>query len=202
MIILIYPINSFSQISDYGFKFGIQSAGVYNNLYVDGRVYGFSLYGFTDFFISQSIFISADLGVTQRGFKSSMDERNENGEFVQEVIATSRLTYISLTPFINFSTSLGSSLIYLGSGPRFDYLVNKEPGKFSFTTITVTDELVNYLDKLVFGVSIMAGIKNVTFYGINFRFEGKYEIDITDSMSKYPAKYRNNIFMLAVGVSL
>lgn len=200
--IVLYPIKSFSQIDNYGLKIGIQSAGVHSYLSSLDRFYGLSLYCFTDIIISGSISSTIDLGVTQRGFKNPIDEINETGEFVQKVIATSKLTYISLTSFINVSIPLASSSVYFGSGPRFDFLIDKVPGKFAFTTVTITDELVNYLDKYVFGISIIGGIKNITFYGIIFRFEGKYEVDITDSMSKYPAKFRNNVFMFALGVSL
>ena len=200
--ILFFQNKYFSQIGNYGIKVAIQSAGVYSNIYGMDRFYGLSLYGFTDFIISKNIFSTIDFGVTQRGFKNSMDERNETGEFVQKVIATSKLTYISFASFINVNLPLASSSIYFGTGPRFDFLTSKVQGEYSFTNVTVTDELVNYLDKYIFGVSFIAGVKNINFYGIDLRFEGKYEVDITDSMSKYPAEYRNNVFMVAVGISL
>jgi hypothetical protein len=100
------------------------------------------------------------------------------------------------------NTPIASSSLYLGAGPRFDFLIDRVPGKFKFTAVTVTDELVNYLDKYVFGVSIISGVKNIRFVGASFRLEGKYEVDITDSMSKYPAKFRSNVFMLALGINL
>lgn len=200
--ILLFSINSFSQIDSYGLKIGIQSTGVYSNLYSMNRFYGLSLYGFADIKITEDFFSTIDLGFTQRGFKNTMDERNDYGEFVQEVIATSKLTYISFTPSINFNTQIASSTIYLAAGPRFDFLIDRVPGKFKFTAVTITDELVNYLDKYVFGVSIIGGIKNIRFGGTSFRLEGKYEVDITDSMSKYPAKFRSNVFMLAFGINL
>ena len=200
--ILFFSINSFSQIDSYGLKIGIQSAGVHSYLYSMKRYYGISFYGFTDIKITKDFFSTIDLGFTQRGFKNTMDERNDYGEFVQEVIATSKLTYISFTPSINFNTPIASSSLYLGAGPRFDFLIDRVPGKFKFTAVTVTDELVNYLDKYVFGVSIISGVKNIRFVGASFRLEGKYEVDITDSMSKYPAKFRSNVFMLALGINL
>ena len=146
--ILLFPIKSFSQIDSYGLKIGIQSTGVYSNIYSMNRFYGLSFYGYTDIIISKDIFSTIDLGITQRGFKNTMNERNENGEFVQEVIATSKLSYITFTPFINYNMPISSSSIYLGAGPRFDILIDKVPGKFKFTTVTITDELVNYLDKM------------------------------------------------------
>ena len=202
IFILLFPINSFCQIDGYGIKIGIQSAGVYSNFYSMNRFYGLSFYGFTDIKITKDFSSTIDLGITQRGFKNTMDERNEYGDFVQEVIATSKLTYISFVPFINFNTSLISSSIYLGAGPRFDILIDRSLGKFKFTSITVTDNLVNYLDKYVFGVSIIGGIKNIRLWRVSFRIEAKYEADITDSMSKYPAKFRSNVFMLEFGINL
>ncbi len=202
LITLIYQIMVYSQINNFGLKLGIQSAGVADNQSADGRILGFSIYGYADLNISHNFNSTIDLGLTQRGYKNKMIETNEEGEFIQDVIATSKVTYISISPFVNYNIFLPSNIIYLGMAPRFDILVNKESGKFSFTTITITDELINYLDKTIWGISFVAGIKDIKLSGINFRIEGKYEMDITDSLSKYPANYKNNVLMLLIGLNI
>ena len=202
LMTLIYQIVAYSQTNYFGLKLGIQSAGVSDNQFAEGRILGFSIYGFVDLNISHNFNSTIELGLTQRGYKNKMIETSEEGEFIQDVIATSKVTYISISPFVDYNIFLPSNIIYLGIAPRFDILVNKEPGKFSFTTITITDELINYLDKTIWGISFVAGIKDIKLSGINFRIEGKYEMDITDSLSKYPANYKNNVLMLLIGVNI
>lgn len=202
LTLFLYPISTFCQLNNYGLKLGIQSAGMYNNLFDEGRVLGFSLYCFKDFDFSKQFNLTIDLGATQRGFTNEMIERNNEGESIKSVEAVSKLTYISLASFINFKSSIASQTIYFGAAPRFDFLVHRKRGTWNFTKVIVEDELVNYFDKYIFGASFVIGIKNLNLINIHFLVEGKYETDITDSMGKYPAEFRNNVFMLVLGAKL
>lgn len=202
---LMLPPAAFSQFSNYGVKFGVESAGAkYLHNYADGRLVGISVYGFADLNIFRNLSSTIDLGVTQRGYTTSQIETNEQGEFIKKVTATSRLTYISLAPFVNLDAPISGVLLFAGVAPRFDLLINRSPGSYVFSGSypVFKDPLPNNLDRSILGASFAAGIKNVVIDHIGFRLEGKYEIDITDSMSKYPAKYRNNVFMLVLGVNL
>ena len=202
LFISFYPAQGLAQSKNFGLKFGVGSAGVYQNPVVDGRVRGFSLYGFYDLNISHSFFSTIDLGVTQRGFKSTQNETTQSGGSVKKVTATSRTTYLSLEPFVNVMFLPTSLPIYLGIAPRFDLLIKRDPGELKFTSGTYKIDLVNDLDRFAFGTSLVLGYKNISIAGVRFRLEGKYEVDITDSMSKYPAKYRNNVLMFLLGVNL
>jgi len=199
------PLAAFSQFSNYGVKFGVESAGAKNTPnFADGRLVGISVYGFADLNILRNISSTIDLGVTQRGYTSSQIQTNEQGEFIKKVTATSRLTYISLAPFVNLDAPISGVSLFAGVAPRFDLLIYRSPGSYAFSGYypAVKDQLPHYLNRSIFGASFAAGIKNVVIDHIGFRLEGKYEMDITDSMSKYPAKYRNNVFMLVLGVNL
>lgn len=201
---LLWPAVSVSQISDYGLKFGLESAGARTSpKSADGRITGFSMYAFTDLDISRRLFSTIDLGFTQRGFTTNQNQTDERGVFIRKVTATSRVSYISLAPFLNIDAPVSTAALYAGVAPRFDLLVQRSPGTFVFPKIGSLDfRLVDYFDRFILGTSFVTGIKNVSIGGVNFRLEGKYEIDITDSMSKYPAKYRNNVLMLVLGVTL
>jgi hypothetical protein len=123
------------------------------------------------------------------------------GQKIQRVDATSRLSYLSFTSFLNASIS-SESPFYLGAGPRIDYLIDSTTGQFDFTTETVEDNTSKGLDDLVVGASILAGIQDLSIMSTELRVELKYEVDLTDSVSESTFSYRNNALMLVIGLSL
>jgi len=201
-IVTLAPTIAFGQISNYGLKVGIQSAGVYSDPSVDGRVLGFSIYGFKDWKITNSLFTTIDLGFSQKGFTNSQIETDETGQFIQKVEAHTKILYASLAPYLNIKTELANIQPYLGLAPRLDLIVNKWLGKYKFSSGPYKDPSARAFDKFAFGGSFVAGIKNLSIDDIKFRVEAKYEADITDSLSKYPREYRNNAIMLVLGINL
>ncbi len=209
-VILLFGIGCFLFLSDiavqaqpvtrFGIKGGIQSAGMSSDPSLDGRVRGYSVYAYADRRIGKNFSFNLDIGVTQRGFKSSQDERDFTGQFIQEVTATSELTYVSISPILNLDIGQFLYRPYIGIGPRVDFLADRTPGEFEFTEVTVPDETVDHFDKTVFGVSFVAGIKRVSVEGIGLRLEAKYETDFTDSLGRAEREFRNNAYMLVLGI--
>ena len=185
---------------NFGVKGGIQSAGMISDPALDGRVWGNSVYLFTDYRFGRSFSVSVDFGVTQRGFKVSQDETDETGQKIQEVTATSKMTYLSFTPLLNYDFGQRFIRPYVGAGPRLDILATREPGEFEFTSVTTTDETINLFDRYAFGTSFVAGIKNVPETGMQVRFEAKYEMDFSDSLSDHPREFKNRVIMFVLGI--
>lgn len=199
LVLFLFSSTAFAQIEDYGLKIGAQSAGAYSDPLEVSRVTGFSIYGFADIKLTSNLFSTLDLGYTQRGYTTSQEETGPSGQRVQTVEATSKLSYISFAPFLNLPVK--STPIYVGAAPRFDFLVDTSPGTYEFTSVTIDDSVPENLDNFVLGGSIVAGVKNLSIGNVDFRVEGKYELDITNSADN-PGKYRNNALMLVLGVVL
>jgi opacity protein-like surface antigen len=185
---------------NFGVKAGIQSAGMMSDPSLDGRVWGNSAYLFTDYRFGRDFSFAVDFGITQRGFKVSQEETDETGQKIKDVTATSEMTYVSFTPFLNFDIGRRFLRPYVGAGPRLDILATREPGEFEFTSVTVTDETVNSFDRYAFGTSFVAGIKNVPDTGMQVRFEAKYEMDFSDSLSDHPREFKNRVIMFVLGI--
>lgn len=199
-VLLFVSSSAFGQINDFGIKIGGQSAGAFSEQNELSRVAGFGIYGFADFALNQTLFTTFDLGFTQRGFTNSQIETDSMGQRIQKVEAVSRLSYISVTGFLNASVS-SESPFYFGAGPRIDYLINSKAGTFEFTSVTVEDNTSEALDHFVMGGSLMAGIKDISVLNTDFRVELKYEVDFTDSVGESAFSYRNNALMLVIGLA-
>lgn len=199
---MLAPTIAVAQISNYGLKAGVQSTGAYSDPPMDGRVIGFSIYGFADWEISDSFFSTTDLGITQRGFSNSQIQTDETGQFIRKVEANTKVYYTSLVSYFNVRTTLAKVQPYLGAGPRLDLLVYKSLGEYKFSSISTEDQTANGLDDFVFGGSFVVGIRNVSISSVSLRIEAKYEVDVTDSFSETSRDYRNNALTVVVGVNL
>ena len=200
-VLFFVSSSAFGQLNDFGIKVGGQSAGAFSDQNDFSRVVGFGIYGFADIKLNQMLFTTLDLGYTQRGFTNSQTETDSMGQKIQKVEATSRLSYISFTGFLNASFSRESPF-YFGAGPRVDYIIDSTAGKFEFTSVTVEDNTSEGLDDFVVGGSFIAGIKDLSIMSSEFKVELKYEVDFTDSFSESAFSYRNNALMLVIGLSL
>lgn len=202
LLFLMLPLFSsaaFAQVDGFGFKIGGQSAGAYSKPFEAGRLAGFSLYGFADIKLTPNLFSTLDVGYTQRGYTNSQEESGPAGQRIQTVKATSELSYISFAPFLNIP--LRSAPVYIGAAPRFDLLVGTSPGTYEFTDVSVEDRVPENLNDVVFGGSVVAGIRDLTVGDLAFRVEAKVEMDITDSLDG-PGTYRNNALMIVLGMAL
>lgn len=202
LIFVAIPITGMAQWESFGVKAGIQSAGVYSDISVDQRVIGYSAYGFADYRFTDHVSTTVELGISQRGFGNTQTETNAEGEFIQKVEAISRLTYLSLAPFVNLEVPLASWSPYVGLAPRLDYLMERSPGTFDFTRVRFQDPTVTGFDDLVFGTSLAVGIKEISIRWINIRLEARYEVDLSDSYSSYPREMRNNSLVGLIGISI
>ena len=187
-------------VTKFGIKGGIQTAGMSSEPSLDGRVWGYSVYAYADRRIHDYLSFNLDIGITQRGFKSSQDETDETGQFIREVTATSKMTYVSISPVLNLDIGQRLYRPYFGVGPRVDFLAERSPGEFKFTEVTVADETVDHFDSTVLGFSLVAGFKRVSAGGIGLRLEAKYESDFTDSLGRSDREFKNNAYMLVLGI--
>lgn len=201
-VILTAPYIAIGQISNYGLKAGIQSAGAYADPPMDGRIVGFSIQGFADWEIDDSFFSTLDLGITQRGFSNSQIRTDETGQRIGKVVANTKLLYATIFPFLNLTTTIKKLQPFVGVGPRLDLLVHKKLGDYNFSVGTLEDLTAHELERVIFGGSVVAGIRNLSISNVNIRVEAKYEVDVTDSFGEDPRNYRNNVLALLVGVNL
>lgn len=201
-ILFMIPATIYGQSNDFGLKFGAQSTGINTDLFETSRVFGFSFYGFYDVNIHQNLFLSIDFGGMNRGFTETQKETNEHGEVIQQVEATSKLTYLALSPSVNVQFQTSSSFKpYVGVAPRLEYLIHRNPGTFNFTFISIDSELTDHFDDVEIGSNVAAGVKKIVISNIPFRFEARYEFDFTDSISEAPIEVKKDAFTFLIGIT-
>ncbi len=202
LALLFIWTDSRAQIDEIGFKFGMQSAGMSSSMPIDGRITGFSGFGYMDYWLGNNVVATLNMGLTQRGFARSMNETDPSGMVIQELEAKTRLVYAGLNPTLRLQTSGQNNGLrfFAGAGPRFDWLISRSKGEFDFSMGSVHDETADFFNRFVLGTSFSAGISNIQVHNFRLMFEAVYDLDITDSTSQYPVDYRNNAVMLRLGI--
>lgn len=198
LVLLLAPAITVGQVSNYGIKAGILSAGAYSNPSTDGHVIGFSIYGFSDIEITNRFFTTIDLGITQRGFSNTELRTDETGLPIAEIEAKTKLLYATLTPSLNINIQSSDIPLFFGVAPRFELLLDKNLGTYG--NRLSKDYTASSIDEFVFGFSISGGVKKLNVGRMDLRLETKYEIDVTDSFSNSSQIFRNNALVLAVGI--
>lgn len=197
---LLTPMIAVGQSSNFGVKAGILSAGAYSDPSTDGRVIGFSIYGFSDIEITNRFFTTIDLGITQRGFSNTELRTDETGLPIAEIEAKTKLLYATLTPSFNINIQSSDIPLFFGVAPRFEVLIDRNLG--TYETSTAKDFTASSIDDFVFGFSVTGGVRELNVGSMDLRLEAKYEIDVTDSFSNSSRIFRNNALVLAVGIIL
>jgi hypothetical protein len=82
-------------VSDACVKVGLTSASTFDSVDNLDRRTGVRTIAFVEGLESPLLSVVAKLGYVQRGFSESREERNALGEHIQDVVATTRLDYVS-----------------------------------------------------------------------------------------------------------
>ncbi|MBX3253936.1 MAG: hypothetical protein KF862_07310 [Chitinophagaceae bacterium] len=70
-------------------------------------------------------FLSANIGIVQKGRKDRVTYTDVNGNSSYDKTNVIRFTYLTANATVNFKLSQSSLVPFLGIGPRLDYLLNK-----------------------------------------------------------------------------
>jgi len=214
--LVFFSVSLNAQLMDYGFKLGIQSVRLQSfddrtDFFDTEENFGFHFYGFSEWELVSFISTEIQLGYNLRGFSNSITFTDiDSPDVVGEGRARTKLHYLSATSFLKGNYRVQNLNLYSGIGPRFEYLLNSEAGKYNVEsgrsselyTSALEDETADLLDNSLFGLSVISGLRNVEMFSTNFSFELRYDLDLTDSMSQYPRDARNEAFVLSIGVGL
>lgn len=196
-----FPAEAQSQQIKFGIKGGINSSWITDDIAESESARGVNVAFFTELQFPGRISALLDVGLNQRGFTRVQNETNTAGDFLGDVKATSRLTYLSIAPQLNVHLSKTQWRPYLGAGTRFDFLADREAGEFEFATDTVVDKTVHMMDDFVFGAIFSAGIKNGYEDRFQWKLEVRFDRDITDSIEEIEGLFRSNSIVLLFGIS-
>lgn len=192
-----------SQFSEIGIHFGPQLSTLNAYLIDLERNKGINASLYTEYEFRHWLSGTIELGYSQRGYTFSQEAHSVNGTFIDQVEAPSRLDYLTITPLIKVKKSFLGNLGYFGVGPRLDYLVQSDPGVWNFSSgQSFKDELPAHFDRWAAGLSFSIGIQQIELHSLLLRIGLGYEFDLTDSLSNFPAKARNNTLALKIGFGI
>jgi hypothetical protein len=141
----------------------------------------------------------------QRGFKEKQFVTSENSpEPIDVVRASTRLDYISLPILLKLQYPSLVAGPYLLLGPRMDFLVNREPGKFEFMggsfQIIGESGLHNVFDGQAFGGTVGLGLTADKLLPLPLLVEARYNFDFTDNSKSSLFQGKVNSFDVWLGI--
>ena len=146
------------------------------------------------------ISVVTELGYAQRGFSETREERDATGEPIQDVVADTRLDYVTGAVLAKVRYASAGIVPYAVVGPRIDALVNREAGHFEWSGGSEESELASLYESTALGATVGAGVEVRRGLPFSLSAEGRYEHDVTDSAPDVPRTLRNNAFSLVLGI--
>jgi hypothetical protein len=152
--------------------------------------------------VNDWISVSTSLEYVQKGYLNEQVETDESGNEIQDVIANTRLDYLSMFPLIKIQVPKRIISPFLTFGPRVDYLLHARKGQFRFTDITVTDDFADFVKSFVIGASLSGGVQMPVLERLGISLEFRYNIDFTDS-AREPVQYlfKNKTYDIWAGLA-
>ncbi len=210
--IICLTVSAKAQLIEEGFKVGIQSVRLQSfddtfDFYDTEAKLGFNVFVYSEWKINSLLTTEVQLGYNLRGFSNSLVFTDiETQQKIGEARAKTNLHYVSTAAFLKLNYNISNQGFYSGIGPRFEFLLSSKSGSYEHTSgripesfiISRKDNTAELLDNFLIGVSVITGLKKVTLFSKDIGFEIRYDIDITDSMSKHPRDAQNEAFVLSM----
>jgi hypothetical protein len=210
---LLLPLSVQAQlIKGYGAKIGMNSSNTTVSLvktafdFTERRI-GVNAALFLEWSRSSVISLVTQVEYAQRGFNEKQLVTGEYGpEPIDFVRADTRLDYISLPILLKLQYPSLAAGPYLLLGPRADFLIHREPGKFKISgdgfQIIWESGLPNAFDEQALGGTAGLGLAADKLLHLPLLVEARYNFDFTDN-SKSPAfRGKNNSFDVWLGIKL
>lgn len=187
-------------VRDAGVKVGLTSASATDTISDLDRRTGLRAMAFVEWLDAPLFSVVTELGYTQRGFSETAEQRDESGEVVQNVVANTRLDYVTGAVLAKVRYPSAGLMPYAMAGPRIDALMNREAGQFEWVGGSAESELASLYESTALGATVAAGVEVRRGLPFSVSVEGRYEHDLTDSTPHVPRTVRNNAFSLVLGV--
>jgi hypothetical protein len=191
-------------LKSWGLKVGVTSSevSIQPKLFDTNRRTGIIAGIFAEWINSPYFSIITEFDYLQRGFIEEMAEMNNNGDFIQQVEASTRLDYISIPFCAKIQLPLNGIKPYITAGPRIDFLFNRSKGVFRFRSATIRSELASYYSSQNAGGTIGLGIETNQLLALPVFLEIRYGFDISNSFEATSLKAFNNVFEALFGIKL
>ncbi len=140
----------------------------------------------------------------QRGFAEEQIITGENSpEPLGAIQASTRLDYISLPILLKLQYPRLAAVPYLLFGPRVDFLVNREAGKFEFQMGTFESPLGKGFEERAFGGVIGLGFSADKLLHLPLLVEARYNFDFTNNADlTMLGQAKSNSFDFWLGIKL
>ena len=186
----------------WGLKVGINSSGVsiQPKIFDTNRRTGISAGIFAELINSPYFSFITGVDYLQRGFIEEMAEMNNNGDFIQQIEANTRLDYISIPFCAKIQMPLDGVTPYIVAGPRIDFLINRSKGVFRFSSATINSELASNYSSQDVGGTIGFGIETDQLLALPVLLEVRYGFDIASSFEATALEAYNNAVDIVLGI--
>lgn len=211
--VLLLPFSLQAQLlKGYGAKTGVNSSSTTVSpaktaFDITERRVGVNAAFFLEWGRASVISLVTQMEYAQRGFGVKQEVTGEYGpEPIDFVRANTRLDYISLPILLKLQYPSLAAGPYLLLGPRVDFLVHREPGKFKisgdgFQIIWESDLHKAFADQALGGTAGL-GLAADKLLRLPLLVEARYNFDFTDSNKLPVSQGKNNSFDVWLGIKL
>lgn len=192
--VLALPVQA-QPLSSFGAKAGFTSSSVSTNMFVNEieRREGLSAMAFAEWFDMSYFSLLTELGYEQRGYSTTVEVRNRQGESLGTEERSTRFDYLAVAALAKLQYSGLLLQPYAVAGPHGAVLLNGAPSNL------VTDQY----DTLAFGGTIGAGVElSRQLSPVPIFLEVRYSADVTNSLSCCPRDMSNRAFDILLGIEL
>jgi hypothetical protein len=162
---------------------------------------GYSLGIFTEISIWKNFYFLGDLSYTQKGSKYQIFGTRripeEPGFEVIEYNFDNKLEYISSLLAVGYKIRLEFLNPYFLIGPRIDYLIN---GKHILNEPRPLEKRTDNLEKIIFGLSMGAGVEFSQWFPFNILLEFVYSPDFSNSYADGSTEIRNSSYEINIRI--
>jgi hypothetical protein len=188
-------------IRGYGLKIGAVSATQTwdyktNTKFPADRRWGVDAGGYIEVLNIPYISLLGELHYIQKGFSmtlpvTTISQPDGTGEYIT---LKPRVDYLSVPVLAKLRFDLGKVFPYLLAGPRFDFLISKNPDGFQ----AVIDNFKN----IDFGISLGAGFEVPLKFIKSVLAEFRYSPSFTEAYSGSSLTVKNQSFEILIGIRL
>jgi hypothetical protein len=209
VLLLLVSGNSFAQKkANFAIKGGPLVARVISDLNgedIDTKSkFGFAVFAAYDFYNSNSVVLSGEVGFDQKGYEIDFTDTNSQGGVVNSGTFKNNLNYLDISGNFKYITRGKSASPYFSLTPTLGvYLGNSTSGSVTQDTgfANISSRAYDSLNTISFSVKIGLGVELYNIIkNVPVIFEARYNPDLTQAYSTNNYNIRNSTVEFNLGV--